>query len=95
MLSNIDESCEGRRFFSVDVDDDWLAKLSTLRRPFAFMKIPVFSAVAVLGDETLVIIKFDGTAALPMVVRKASRGVDSLSRPETCVNFWMARTNAR
>ena len=62
-------------------------KLSTLSRPRLLVYIPGFSAV---GDDTadmLEVTTLGGTAALPSVVKKASREVDSLRRPDTCTNL--------
>jgi hypothetical protein len=80
---------------SVDAEDAWLTRLSTLRSPFALLNILVESAVAVLGDDTFANSRLEGTAAFPMVVRNASRGVAILRRPATWVNFCIARTRAR
>jgi hypothetical protein len=85
--AGIEASWDGRRSLSADVEDAWLARLSTLSKPLAFVKTLVFSAVVILGDEMLAIKRFEGTAALLRVVRNASRGVVSLRRPETWVNF--------
>jgi len=68
-----------------------LTKLSTFRSPLALLNMLDDSAVGVAGGAVaaaLVVKMFEGTAALPSVVKKASRGVARRKRPATCVNFW-------
>jgi len=63
-------------------------KLSTLSKPLPLEYTPEVSAV---GDDTadmLEVTILGGTAALPSVVKNASREVDNLKRPETCTNLW-------
>src|SRR6266536_2811404 len=68
-----------------------LTKLSTLRSPLALLNMLGDSAVGVAGGgaaaAALAVRRFEGTAALPSVVKNASRGVDRRKRPATCVNF--------
>ena len=67
--------------------DTCVAKLSTLSKPLPLEYTP---EVSVVGDETadmLDVTILGGTAAFPSVVKKASRAVDNLRRPETWTNL--------
>jgi len=67
----------------------WLTRLSTLSRPLALLNIlePCRGGVAIGAWLEVVVKTFGGTAALPKVVRKASRGVERRSSPATWANL--------
>ena len=70
-------------------------KLSTLSKPLLLEYIPEVSTV---GDDTVDMLEvtiLGGTAALPNVVKNASREVDNRRRPETCTNLWYDLISAR